>query len=49
MIIEVDGSPKVQHPDFRWMTLSRLTDLLRFSHYLTVQLRTLVAPLRGLG
>lgn len=49
VIVEVDGGVEQERPDFRWMTLAQLTGLLRFSHYLNVQLRTLVAALRGLG
>jgi dTDP-4-dehydro-6-deoxy-alpha-D-glucopyranose 2,3-dehydratase len=48
-VIEVDEAVGAGHPDYRWTTLAQLTDLLRFSHYLNVQLRTLVAVLRGLG
>ncbi|MFR9727683.1 NDP-hexose 2,3-dehydratase family protein [Saccharopolyspora sp. MS10] len=48
-IIEVapeaaDGAP----PDFRWLTLHQLTELLKHSHYVNVQARSLVACLRGL-
>ncbi|WP_031470499.1 NDP-hexose 2,3-dehydratase family protein [Sciscionella sediminilitoris] len=48
-VIEVDPEIGAGEAEFRWMTLSQLTDLLRFSHYLNVQLRTLVVALRGLG
>nr|BFE63802.1 NDP-hexose 2,3-dehydratase family protein [Dactylosporangium thailandense] len=34
-------------PDHRWMTLDQLADLLRHSHYVNVQARTLVTGLRG--
>jgi oxidase EvaA len=37
------------HPDFRWMTLHQLADLLRHSHYVNVQARTLVACLHSLS
>lgn len=47
-IVEVDVATGAGDEAFRWMTLAQLTDLLRFSHYLNVQLRTLVAALRGL-
>ncbi len=42
--IDVEGSP-----DFRWVTLHQLTELLRHSHYLNVQARTLVACLHSLS
>lgn len=49
LVIEVDEEvPRNTRPDFRWMTLHQLTDLLQHSHYLNVQARTLVACLRGL-
>jgi oxidase EvaA len=48
-VIELDEDlPPYARPDFRWMTLHQLTGLLRHSHYLNVQVRTLVACLRGL-
>ncbi len=34
--------------DFRWLSLHQLTDLLRHSHYVNVQARSLIACLRGL-
>ncbi|GAB3440758.1 NDP-hexose 2,3-dehydratase family protein [Streptomonospora sediminis] len=33
---------------YRWLTLYQLTDLLRHSHYINVQARSLIACLRGL-
>ncbi|ATL66154.1 NDP-hexose 2,3-dehydratase family protein [Nocardia terpenica] len=48
-VIEVDAEIGEGAADYRWMTLYQLTNLLQFSHYLNVQLRTLVAVLRGLG
>lgn len=49
LVIELDEElPPYARPDFRWMTLHQLTGLLRHSHYLNVQARTLVACLRGL-
>lgn len=35
--------------DFRWLSLYQLTELLRHSHYVNVQARSLIACLRGLG
>ncbi len=48
-IIEVDGTfPTEAGPDFRWMTLDQLRELLLHSHYLNVQARSLVASLHAL-
>lgn len=35
--------------DFRWLTLSQLTDLLRHSHYVNMEARSLLACLRSLA
>lgn len=35
-----------EHPDYRWVSLPQLSDLLRFSHYVNVQARSLLACLR---
>ncbi|MEY9835598.1 NDP-hexose 2,3-dehydratase family protein [Streptacidiphilus sp. EB103A] len=49
LIIEADEDFPARTPeDFRWMTLRQLTELLKYSHYLNVQARTLVAALRTL-
>lgn len=48
LVIRVDEDLPDTRPDFRWMTLHQLTGLLRHSHYVNVQARTLVACLRGL-
>jgi oxidase EvaA len=48
-IIEVDaGFPTPEGPDFRWMTLAQLRELLQHSHYLNVQMRSLVTSLHAL-
>ncbi len=50
LVIEVgDEVPAQTRPEFRWMTLNQLSGLLRHSHYLNVQARTLVTCLRALG
>ena len=49
LIIETDADPVMEHPDFRWMTLHQLVDLLRHSHYLNVQARSLVCCLHSLS
>lgn len=49
LIIEVpDDFPDAERPDFRWITLRQLGELLRHPHYVNVQARTLVACLRAL-
>ena len=49
LIIEVGDEFPVQAPtDYRWLTVHQITGLLRHSHYLNVQARTLVACLHGL-
>ncbi|MFD9888451.1 NDP-hexose 2,3-dehydratase family protein [Amycolatopsis sp. NPDC059027] len=49
VVVEVDDDPAFDHPDFRWATLRQLVDLLRHSHYLNVQARSLVACLHSLS
>ncbi len=49
LIIEVDGTIQHEAPEFRWMTLQQLVDLLRHSHYVNVQARSLVACLHSLS
>ncbi|GHH39501.1 NDP-hexose 2,3-dehydratase family protein [Lentzea cavernae] len=46
VIIEVDE--ELEHPDFRWVVPHQLVGLLRHSHYVNVQARTLVACLHSL-
>jgi oxidase EvaA len=48
LVVEVDSAHRYRHPDFRWVTVHQLGELLRHSHYLNVQARTLVAALRGM-
>ena len=47
LVVEDDGSC-AEGPDFRWMTLGQLVDLLRHSHYVNIQARSLVACLHSL-
>lgn len=50
LIIEVEEEFHTSPPeDFRWITLSRLSELLKYSHYVNVQARTLIAALRAVG
>jgi oxidase EvaA len=45
-IIQVgEGFPVETPPEFRWMTVHQLTDLLRHSNYVNVQARSLLASL----
>ncbi|MFI7306639.1 NDP-hexose 2,3-dehydratase family protein [Micromonospora aurantiaca] len=48
LVVETDVDAAGDLPDFRWMTLHQLVDLLRHSHYLNVQARSLVACLHSL-
>ncbi|MFC9975252.1 NDP-hexose 2,3-dehydratase family protein [Spirillospora sp. NPDC127200] len=51
MIVEVgDLDPAdLEHPDYRWLTLGQLVELLRHSHYVNIQARSLVACLHSLS
>src|SRR5207244_3792019 len=48
MLVEADVDVAPDHPDYRWMTVHQLTNLLRHSHYINVQARSLIACLRSL-
>lgn len=45
LIVEVDEP--VEHPGYRWVTPAQLTELLRHSHYVNIQTRSLLACLRS--
>ncbi|MFF2651578.1 NDP-hexose 2,3-dehydratase family protein [Streptomyces sp. NPDC058045] len=45
----VEAEVEAPSPAFRWMTLRQLSGLLRHSHYLNVEARTLVACLHSLA
>ncbi len=47
MIVQVDE--QIEHPGFRWMTLHQLTELVRHSHYVAMQARTLLACMATLA
>lgn len=48
-IIEVPSDfPDAGLEDYQWLTLNQLNELLRHSHYVNVQARSLIACLRGL-
>ena len=48
LIVDSPLDESFDHPDFRWMALHQLVDLLRHSNYLNVQARSLVACLHSL-
>jgi oxidase EvaA len=48
LIIEAHSDIASGHPEFRWLTLHQLGNLLRHSHYVNVQARSLVACLHSL-
>jgi oxidase EvaA len=45
LIVEIDEP--VEHPGYRWVTPAQLTELLRHSHYVNIQTRSLLACLRS--
>jgi oxidase EvaA len=47
-IIEADLDPLAEPPDFRWLTVRQLNELLRHSHYVNVQARTMIACLHAM-
>ncbi|MCT2585137.1 NDP-hexose 2,3-dehydratase family protein [Actinophytocola gossypii] len=49
LVVEVAPDPQFDHPDFRWMPLHQMVDLLRHSHYVNVEARSLVACLHSLS
>ncbi|NJP64825.1 NDP-hexose 2,3-dehydratase family protein [Streptomyces spiramenti] len=49
LIVEADEELEFDHPDFRWMTVRQLSGLLRHSHYVNIQARSLVACLHSLS
>ncbi|MFF4402714.1 NDP-hexose 2,3-dehydratase family protein [Streptomyces sp. NPDC001480] len=48
MIIETEREFPAVSDEFRWLTARQLDEMLRYSHHLNVQARTLVAALRTL-
>jgi oxidase EvaA len=47
-IVETDLDPLDEPADFRWLTVRQLIELLRHSHYVNVQARTMIACLHGM-
>ncbi|MFI1809226.1 NDP-hexose 2,3-dehydratase family protein [Streptomyces sp. NPDC020422] len=54
LVVDTDGGPAGRadvppdDPEYRWMTVHQLVELLRHSHYLNIQARSLVACLQSL-
>ncbi|GAA2719556.1 MULTISPECIES: NDP-hexose 2,3-dehydratase family protein [Streptomyces] len=48
LVVEASAEVPMDHPEYRWMTLHQLAGLLRHSHYVNVQARSLVACLHSL-
>jgi oxidase EvaA len=48
LIVETDQDVGLRDPGFRWLAVHQLVDLLRHSHYLNIQARSLVACLQSL-
>jgi oxidase EvaA len=48
LVVEDQGEDPIDHPDYCWMTLHQLGGLMRHSHYVNVQVRSLIACLRAL-
>ncbi|KAB2346159.1 NDP-hexose 2,3-dehydratase family protein [Actinomadura rudentiformis] len=54
LIVEADeagtaAETEAEHPGFRWIAVHQLVDLLRHSHYVNIQARSLVACLHSLS
>lgn len=49
LVVEAPGGLEPEGSDYRWMTLRQFTELLRHSHYLNIQARSLVACLHSLS
>ncbi|MFF4159679.1 NDP-hexose 2,3-dehydratase family protein [Streptomyces sp. NPDC001678] len=47
LVVDSDVPADPGHPDYRWLAVRQLTALLRHSHYLNVQARSLVACLHS--
>ncbi|MET8830737.1 NDP-hexose 2,3-dehydratase family protein [Streptomyces sp. NPDC004610] len=48
LIVETPADFEPDHPDYRWLTLAQLSQLLRHSNYLNVQARSLVTCLHSM-
>lgn len=48
LVVETDLPTELDDPDYRWLTMHQLTELLRHSFYLNIQARSLVVCLTSL-
>lgn len=49
LVAASDRVPSVEGDDFRWVTVPQLAQLVRYSYYLNIQARSLLACLHGQG
>ncbi|PRX51433.1 oxidase EvaA [Prauserella shujinwangii] len=49
VVVEADEDDDLEGPGFRWLTLHQVVNLLRHSHYLNIEARSLVACLHSLS
>ncbi|WFE24189.1 NDP-hexose 2,3-dehydratase family protein [Solwaraspora sp. WMMD937] len=49
LVVEVPADRQFDEPNFRWMPLHQLVDLLQHSHYVNVEARSLIACLHSLS
>ena len=49
VVVEVDSPDGAETPEHRWVAVHQLVDLLRHSHYVNIQARSLVAGLHALS
>ncbi len=47
-IVETDLDPLDEPPDFRWLTVRQIIELLRHSHYVNIQARTMITCLHAM-
>jgi oxidase EvaA len=48
IVVETDRDPRTVPDNFRWLTVRQLIELLRHSHYVNVQARTMIACLHAM-
>ncbi|MCE7002286.1 NDP-hexose 2,3-dehydratase family protein [Kibdelosporangium philippinense] len=48
LIAEMDLEVSPDHPDYRWVAVHQLAELLRHSHYVNIQARSMIACLHSL-
>ena len=47
-IVETDLDPLDEPPEFRWLTVHQLNELMRHSHYVNIQARSMIACLHAM-